>query len=232
MSSQRVFASPRGNTLSHLAYRTFLKTTSSSLAWYSKLFSVSVTSYFPTLISIVKVPADFMCHNLFMYYFFKKMFFPWASRAVFSLLPIKYVCLRVAEVIIDHSEEFCKLMTGFVTWSCCFSSLAGQIGNSPKSLSSGFFWLWFSLVLWTTFCCAFLHLYDFGECCMASNSPSIAFFLMYIEKQATHLQVSLWFFFMKPQESWLEMRNKCLLNPKALLSSKKCGGLNSLMVNF
>lgn len=27
------------------------------------------------------------------------------------------------------------------------------------------------------------------------------FFLMYIEKQATHLQVSLWFFFMKPQES-------------------------------
>lgn len=33
----------------------------------------------------------------------------------FSLLPINYVCLRVAEVIIGHSEELCKIFTCFVT---------------------------------------------------------------------------------------------------------------------
>lgn len=83
----------------------------------------------------------FYVPQLVYLFFFLNFFFPWASRAVFSLLPIKYVCLRVAEVIIGHSEELCKLITGLVTWSCCFSLLAGQIGNSPKSLSSGFFFV-------------------------------------------------------------------------------------------
>lgn len=165
----------------------------------------------------------------FFFFFFFKRFLPWASRAVFFPLPIKYVCLRVAEVIIGHSEELCKLFTCLVTWSCRFSLLTGQIGNSLKSLL-GLFWLWSSMMLWITLFYAFLHLYDLYDKHLAVNY--LLRFFDECRKTSHSLQFFLGLFFMWSQDSWLKGINKCLLNPKALLSSKRCCGLNSLMVNF
>lgn len=60
----KAFCSTSGEHLEPPGLQVLLKISSSSLGWCSRLFSVSVTSYFPTLISIVKVPADFICHDL------------------------------------------------------------------------------------------------------------------------------------------------------------------------
>lgn len=109
------FCITSGERLESPGLQGLLKTSSSSLGW-SRVF-VSVTSYFPTLIGTVKVPQILYattCKFIFL------LFLPWQSSVVFSLLLINYVCLRVTEVKIDHSEELCKLFTCFVTWSCYF----------------------------------------------------------------------------------------------------------------
>lgn len=192
VSPQRVSASPQGNALSHPAYRTCVKDLLSSLRMIFQVVFCSCHILFPTLISTVKEPADFICHNLFIFFFFQKVF-ALGIKSCFFPLPIKYVCLRVAEVIIGHSEELCKLFTCLVTWSCRFSLLAGQIGNSLKSLL-GLFWLWSSMMLWIILFYAFLHLYDLYDKHLAVNY--LLHFFDECRKTSRSLQFFLGLFFM------------------------------------
>lgn len=99
VSSQRIFTSPQGNTLSTLAYRMLVKDFFLPRMMFQIVFCFChILFFYPK----IKMPADFICHSLFIFFFSKNV-------SAMSNLPIEYVCLRVAEVIIGHSEDFCKL---------------------------------------------------------------------------------------------------------------------------